>query len=183
LKYHRPVRPGIGDYSDIRPRYIGQILNLTEVVCTHFDNRVTMHITYRQQCHGHANVIIEIALRTQYLCLICSTDKNTATHFLDRGFAVTAGDTDNLTLEAPPPAGRQFTQCQPGVCHTNLRQCNRLLFTHQRTHGAGIGSLRNKLMAVITLTFQRNVQITLCNRARVLGYRGEQNISSQQLCI
>ncbi len=108
---------GVVNQCHIRAGDLRQVVDFPGVVHAHFQHRVAMPGMQPSQHQRHADVVIEIALRCQDGLFAHGLAQDGGNHFLDRGFAIAAGQADQWNRIGVAPVCRQLSQRQPGVVH------------------------------------------------------------------
>jgi hypothetical protein len=111
---------------------------------------------------GDTQVVVQVALCGQGIiaCAAHGCAQDARHHLRHGGFAVAAGHGNQRQAETAAPKCGQFAQCQAGVGHVDTGQGGgtQTLFSHD-SHRAGHRSLRQEVVGVERLTFQRHEQV------------------------
>ena len=148
-------------------RHGRQFGDLAGVVHAQLNHAQLMTCAQTQQGQRHANVVVEIAFSGKRL-LALEGAQDGRDHLRHRGLAVAAGHRHQRQRELGTPAGGQAAQGSLAVAHLQARQAGlKQSVLSQRGDGATGTGLRQKIMRIKALAFERHKQVTGAQAARV----------------
>ena len=167
-------RRRVRDSNDFRLNQRRQACDFTGVVCTHFNDRVTVFLAQPCEHQRHADFIVEIALCRQRFCRERETTRN---HFLERCLAVAAGYADYGCRHLPTPVRCQQAQRLQGVIDDNDRNVGVNRDRHYRSGCMVPGRRFNKCRTIKIRSLQCEKQFAIPERARIRA-----NATELQVC-
>ncbi len=138
-------RADIGDQADIRPGDVGQVCDIPGLAGAEFEHREAVVRFQFEQAQRHAQLVVVIAPSSQHCP--CGP-QNAGHHFLDRGFAVTAGDADHHRVETLPQQRGKAAQREQHIAHDQLRYVEIEAAIDQQGHGAELNGRGRKVVAI-----------------------------------
>jgi hypothetical protein len=161
-----------------------QVIDFAGVVHAHLDHRGAMRVAQPEQGQRHADVVVQVAAGGQYAGVGTAEvgAQDGGAHFLDRGLAIAACDTQQGYRKAAAPGRRELPQRQARIVHGEQRQARigpRPARLDQRPGSPGGKHVAHVVVTIETFALERDEQHARSDSPRITPNRAAMGVGAE----